>query len=74
VETLQKAFEDLMAALQTSEESNRRIIESGKAFIEKMEQLNQEMRARLEVVAPTALSPGETPASVSGEKAPSLWE
>ncbi|WP_245605529.1 toxic anion resistance protein [Thermicanus aegyptius] len=47
-ETLQKAFSDLFSAIQTTEESNRRIIESGRAFIDKMDQFNAEIRVKLE--------------------------
>lgn len=48
IQTLQKAFDDLMSAIQTSEASSRRIVESGRKFMQDMDELNARMRERLE--------------------------
>lgn len=65
IQTLQKAFDDLMSAIQTSEASNRRIVESGRKFMQEMDELNARMREKLEG-APIV---GALPEGVSGSGA-----
>jgi uncharacterized protein YaaN involved in tellurite resistance len=49
IDKIQKACDDLYAAIQASEDSSRRMITSGKSYIEIMEKLNTEMRPKLAV-------------------------
>ncbi|MDQ0255231.1 uncharacterized protein YaaN involved in tellurite resistance [Evansella vedderi] len=47
METFKKAYEDVYAAIEMTEQSNVRIIESSKQFIEEMDQLNEQMERKL---------------------------
>ncbi|SDY89264.1 Uncharacterized conserved protein YaaN involved in tellurite resistance [Evansella caseinilytica] len=47
IETFKKAFDDVYAAIEMTEQSNTRIIESSKQFIHEMEQLNEQMERKL---------------------------
>ncbi|ADU30196.1 toxic anion resistance protein [Evansella cellulosilytica] len=47
LETFKKAYEDVYAAIEMTEQSNTRIIESSKQFITEMEQLNDQMERKL---------------------------
>lgn len=47
MESFRKAYEDVYAAIQMTEESNTRIIESSKKFITEMDELNKEMDQKL---------------------------
>lgn len=47
MESFRKAYEDVYAAIQLTEESNTRIIESSKKFISEMDELNKEMDRKL---------------------------
>ncbi|WP_051330890.1 toxic anion resistance protein [Aneurinibacillus terranovensis] len=49
IDKIQTACNDLYAAIQASEESNSRMISSGKNYISIMDKLNQDMRAKLSV-------------------------
>ncbi|PSL50565.1 uncharacterized protein YaaN involved in tellurite resistance [Salsuginibacillus halophilus] len=44
IETFRKAYEDVKAAIEMTESSNERIIQSGKSFIAELDELNQEIR------------------------------
>nr|WP_246596314.1 toxic anion resistance protein [Bacillus alkalicola] len=47
METFKKAYEDVYAAIEMTEQSNSRIIESSKQFITEMDQLNEQMERKL---------------------------
>lgn len=47
METFKKAYEDVYAAIEMTEQSNTRIIESSKKFIEEMNELNEQMERKL---------------------------
>lgn len=47
IETFKKAYEDVYSAIQLTESSNERIIESGKKFIIELEELNTQMKQKL---------------------------
>ncbi|SER40584.1 toxic anion resistance protein [Salisediminibacterium halotolerans] len=47
MESFRKAYEDVYAAIEMTEASNTRIIESSKKFISEMEQLNEQMDQKL---------------------------
>lgn len=47
METFKKAYEDVYSAIEMTEQSNTRIIESSKQFITEMEQLNEQMEHKL---------------------------
>lgn len=47
IETFRKAYEDVFSAISLTENSNERIIESGKKFIHELESLNDEMKRKL---------------------------
>ncbi|WP_280768163.1 toxic anion resistance protein [Salipaludibacillus daqingensis] len=47
METFKKAYEDVYSAIEMTEQSNTRIIESSKKFITEMEQLNEQMEHKL---------------------------
>jgi len=47
METFKKAYEDVYAAIEMTEQSNVRIIESSKQFIKEMDELNAQMERKL---------------------------
>lgn len=47
IETFKKAYEDVYSAIEMTEESNARIIESSKKFITEMDELNEQMERKL---------------------------
>ncbi|MFZ4452342.1 toxic anion resistance protein [Salibacterium aidingense] len=47
IETFRKAYEDVYAAIQMTEQSNERIVQSGKEFIHELDELNQQMKTKL---------------------------
>lgn len=47
IETFRKAYEDVYSAIQITESSNERIIESGKKFIIELDELNTKMKQKL---------------------------
>ncbi|WP_404802390.1 toxic anion resistance protein [Bacillus shivajii] len=47
LETFKKAYEDVYAAIEMTEQSNTRIIESSKKFISEMDELNNQMGQKL---------------------------
>ncbi|TMW73533.1 toxic anion resistance protein [Alteribacter natronophilus] len=47
MDTFKKAYEDVYAAIELTEQSNERIIESSKQFITEMDELNQKMEQKL---------------------------
>lgn len=47
LETFRKAYEDVYSAIQITESSNERIIESGKKFILELDELNTKMKQKL---------------------------
>ncbi len=47
IETFKKAYEDVYAAIQLTESSNERIINSGKRFIHELDELNHQMKQKL---------------------------
>ncbi|RSL33873.1 toxic anion resistance protein [Salibacterium salarium] len=47
IETFRKAYEDVYAAIQLTEQSNERIVQSGKEFISELDELNQQMKSKL---------------------------
>ncbi|WP_240375524.1 toxic anion resistance protein [Bacillus piscicola] len=47
IETFRKAYEDVYSAIQMTEESNERIVTSGKKFINEMDKLNEQMKHKL---------------------------
>lgn len=47
MESFKKAYEDVYAAIELTEQSNTRIIESSKKFISEMDELNKEMDQKL---------------------------
>ena len=47
LETFKKAYEDVYAAIEMTEQSNDRIIESSKLFIQEMDELNKQMEQKL---------------------------
>ncbi len=47
LETFKKAYEDVYAAIEMTEQSNARIIESSKQFITEMDELNTKMEKKL---------------------------
>lgn len=47
MESFKKAYEDVYAAIELTEQSNSRIIESSKKFISEMDELNKEMDQKL---------------------------
>lgn len=48
IESFRKAYQDVFEAIDITEKSNARIIDSGKLFIDEMEQLNNEMKQKLD--------------------------
>lgn len=48
LDKLRQAFNDVQAAIQLTEESNKRIIESSKTFIDDIDKFNKEMKNKLE--------------------------
>lgn len=48
LDKLRQAFNDVHAAIKTTEESNKRIIVNSKAFIQDIDKLNAEMKEKLE--------------------------
>ncbi|SDH05640.1 Uncharacterized conserved protein YaaN involved in tellurite resistance [Alteribacillus persepolensis] len=47
IETFQKAYEDVYTAIQMTEQSNERIVQTGKKFITELDELNQQMKTKL---------------------------
>ncbi|MFB4163354.1 toxic anion resistance protein [Alteribacillus sp. JSM 102045] len=47
IETFRKAYEDVYSAIQMTEQSNERIVQSGKKFITELDQLNEQMKTKL---------------------------
>lgn len=47
IETFKKAYNDVYAAIQLTEQSNERIIASGKKFITELDDLNNQMKTKL---------------------------
>ncbi|WP_209122657.1 toxic anion resistance protein [Alkalihalobacillus sp. BA299] len=47
LESFKKAYEDVYSAIQLTEQSNERIINSGKRFIAEMDELNNRMKTKL---------------------------
>ncbi|WP_100398611.1 toxic anion resistance protein [Bacillus sp. FJAT-44742] len=47
IDTFRKAYNDVQAAIELTEESNERIVQSGKKFIAELDDLNKEMRTKL---------------------------
>ncbi|MFK3936343.1 toxic anion resistance protein [Alkalihalobacillus sp. NPDC078783] len=47
LEAFRKAYQDVFDAIELTEQSNERIVTSGKQFIEEMEELNTEMKTKL---------------------------
>ncbi|OIJ15790.1 toxic anion resistance protein [Anaerobacillus arseniciselenatis] len=47
IETFKKAYEDVYAAIQLTESSNERIVNSGKKFIHELDELNHQMKQKL---------------------------
>ncbi|SDH43047.1 toxic anion resistance protein [Alteribacillus bidgolensis] len=47
IETFRKAYEDVYAAIQMTEQSNERIVQSGKKFISELDELNNQMKTKL---------------------------
>ncbi|RSL33404.1 toxic anion resistance protein [Salibacterium salarium] len=47
IETFRKAYEDVYSAIQMTEQSNERIVQSGKEFISELDDLNQQMKSKL---------------------------
>ncbi|PTL40284.1 toxic anion resistance protein [Alkalicoccus saliphilus] len=47
IETFRKAYEDVYAAIELTEQSNERIINSSKKFISEMDELNKQMEKKL---------------------------
>ncbi|WP_407639132.1 toxic anion resistance protein [Alteribacillus iranensis] len=47
IETFRKAYEDVYSAIQMTEESNERIVSSGKRFISELDELNKQMQTKL---------------------------
>lgn len=47
IETFRKAYEDVYSAIEMTEQSNERIINSSKKFISEMDELNQQMEKKL---------------------------
>lgn len=47
IDTFKKAYEDVYAAIQMTEQSNERIIASGKKFITEVDELNKQMKTKL---------------------------
>ena len=48
IESFRKAYQDVFEAIEITEKSNVRIIDSGKKFILEMDQLNKEMKTKLD--------------------------
>jgi len=48
MDKLRQAFNDVQSAIQTTEESNKRIIQNSKTFIEDIDKFNQEMKKKLQ--------------------------
>jgi len=65
IETLKQAFEDTLAAIHNTEDSNRRIIDSGKQFVNELDKFNKDMRQKLEYKPSSALPPSSGTQSVS---------
>ncbi|MEK4564927.1 toxic anion resistance protein [Alkalihalobacillus sp. FSL R5-0424] len=47
LEAFRKAYQDVFDAIELTEQSNERIVTTGKQFIEEMEELNTEMKTKL---------------------------
>ncbi|TLS37533.1 toxic anion resistance protein [Pseudalkalibacillus caeni] len=47
IESFRKAYDDVFEAIKLTEQSNDRIVETGKKFVEELDQLNKEMRTKL---------------------------
>lgn len=47
IETFKKAYDDVYSAIKLTENSNERIIESGKKFIHELDELNTKMKQKL---------------------------
>ncbi|QQK79953.1 toxic anion resistance protein [Salicibibacter cibi] len=47
IESFREAYEDVQAAIDITEQSNERIVKSGKAFIAELEKLNEDVRKKL---------------------------
>ncbi|WP_078553346.1 toxic anion resistance protein [Alkalihalobacterium alkalicellulosilyticum] len=47
IDTFKKAYDDVFSAIQLTEQSNERIIASGKKFIAEMDDLNKQMKTKL---------------------------
>ncbi|KMK76387.1 toxic anion resistance protein [Alkalihalobacillus pseudalcaliphilus] len=47
IEAFKKAYDQVFAAIELTEQSNERIVTSGKKFIEEMDTLNKEMKTKL---------------------------
>ncbi|MBB6449093.1 uncharacterized protein YaaN involved in tellurite resistance [Geomicrobium halophilum] len=47
IESFRQAYEDVQAAIDITEQSNERIVKSGKAFIAELDTLNREVRKKL---------------------------
>ncbi|WP_084309230.1 toxic anion resistance protein [Alkalihalobacterium bogoriense] len=47
IDTFKKAYDDVYAAIQMTEQSNERIIASGKKFITEVDELNKQMKTKL---------------------------
>ncbi|MCM3761291.1 toxic anion resistance protein [Alkalihalobacillus oceani] len=47
IESFRKAYQNVFEAIEMTEQSNERIVESGKAFIQELDTLNKEMQTKL---------------------------
>ncbi|GAK06709.1 LOW QUALITY PROTEIN: tellurite resistance protein [Geomicrobium sp. JCM 19038] len=47
IESFRKAYDDVQTAIELTEQSNERIVQSGKAFIAELDELNKNVQARL---------------------------
>lgn len=47
IEAFKKAYNNVFEAIELTEQSNERIVTSGKQFIEEMDTLNKEMQTKL---------------------------
>ncbi|BAB05445.1 toxic anion resistance protein [Halalkalibacterium halodurans] len=47
IESFRKAYQDVFAAIELTEQSNERIVSSGKKFIAELDTLNKEMKTKL---------------------------
>ncbi|MGE5703265.1 MAG: toxic anion resistance protein [Clostridia bacterium] len=64
IDKLKQSMQDIYDAIQISQDSNRRIIDSSKSFITEMSELNNQMQTKLGM-APTGALPAKSSASSS---------